>query len=214
MPDNKKIKLDILGLSSSQSEEGHFALVLGETGGNRRLPIIIDGYQARAIALEIENIRPNRPMTHDLIVNIAKTFELELIEVIITELKEGIFFSKLLFEHGGTVHEIDSRTSDAVAIGVRFKVPVYTYEEVLTVAGIEVGDQDEEDLFEDIDEEDVEEEETTKEIKETKPVAEPNSPADKIKKLKEAIAAAIKAEDYEKAAHLRDEIDKIEGTAN
>ena len=214
MPENKKIKLDILGLSSSQSEEGHFALVLGETGGNRRLPIIIDGYQARAIALEIENIRPNRPMTHDLIVNIAKTFELELIEVIITELKEGIFYSKLLFEHGGNVHEIDSRTSDAVAIGVRFKVPVYTYEEVLSVAGIEVGEQDEEDIFEEIDEDDIVEDESGIEEKAAQPATEPNSPADKIKKLKEAIAAAIKAEDYEKAAHLRDEIDKIEGTAN
>lgn len=215
MPDNKKIKLDILGLSSSQSEEGHFALVLGETGGNRRLPIIIDGYQARAIALEIENIRPNRPMTHDLIVNIAKTFNLELLEVVITELKEGIFYSKLLFEHNGNLHEIDSRTSDAVAIGVRFKVPVYTFEEVLSVAGIEVSDQDEEDVFEDTGEEEGESEgEMVEEGIEPESSSEPSTPAEKIKKLKEAIAAAIKAEDYEKAAHLRDEIDKIEGTAN
>ncbi len=211
MPDSKKIRLEILGLSSSQSEEGHFALVLGEGGGNRRLPIIIDGYQARAIALEIENIRPNRPMTHDLIVNIATAFSLELKEVIINDLKEGIFFAKLIFESNGEQKEIDSRTSDAVAIGVRFKVPIFTTEAVLSVAGIEVTDleADGDEIYEEEDEE----EELVSETASTDPPKELTK-KDKIKKLKEQITDAIKAEDYEKAAQLRDEIDKLDGISN
>jgi len=205
----EKIRLEILGLSSSQSDVGHFALVLGEVKGSRRLPIIIDGYQARAIALEIENIKPNRPMTHDLLVNIAKEFHINLVEVQITDLKEGIFYARLVFDQDGEITEIDSRTSDAVAIGVRFKVPVYTYERVLSVAGIEVKDSDLEenpdDFFSDEDdlpgyeEEDEEGEETG---------------MDRLGKLKKDMETAIQDEDYEKAARLRDEISRIEGDQN
>lgn len=202
----EKIRLEILGLSSSQSDVGHFALVLGEVNGNRRLPIIIDGYQARAIALEIENIKPNRPMTHDLIVTIAKTFGIELVEVHITDLKEGIFYAQLIFEHEGEVYEIDSRTSDAVAIGVRFKVPVFTYENVLSVAGIEVKESEMEDDAEDFltDEDDLEEfEEGAEETEE-----------DQLSRMKKEMDNAIADEDYEKAARLRDEIARLGGTDN
>ena len=204
----EKIKLEILGLSSSQSDVGHFALVLGEVDGNRRLPIIIDGYQARAIALEIENIKPNRPMTHDLIVTIAKTFAIGLVEVHITDLKEGIFYAQLLFEQDGEVFEIDSRTSDAVAIAVRFKVPVYTYENVLSVAGIEVKDsemEDEGDQFLTEEDDDLEELEEEKGVE---------TESEKITRMKKEMEAAIVDEDYEKAARLRDEIARMEGTDN
>lgn len=206
----EKIRLEILGLSSSQSEVGHFALVLGEVKGNRRLPIIIDGYQARAIALEIENIKPNRPMTHDLLVNIAKEFSINLVEVQITDLKEGIFYARLIFDFDGEIHEIDSRTSDAVAIGVRFKVPVYTYERVLSVAGIEVKDSDLEDSPDDFfsDEDDLpgyEEEEGGD--------AEEES-GDLLTRLRSEMERAIGDEDYEKAARLRDEISRLEGDQN
>lgn len=200
----KKIKLEILGLSSSQSEVGHFALVLGEAEGNRRLPIIIDGYQARAIALEIENIKPNRPMTHDLIVSFSKAFGIELLEVIITELKEGIFYARLIFEQDGEIHDIDSRTSDAVAIGVRFKVPIYTYESVLGVAGIEVKDSEVED-DEYLGEEGFEEDEED---------SAPESKGDRLKRLNEQLQAALENEDYEQAARLRDEITKLEAADN
>lgn len=204
----EKIRLEILGLSSSQSDVGHFALVLGEVDGNRRLPIIIDGYQARAIALEIENIKPNRPMTHDLLVTIAKTFNIELIEVQITDLREGIFYARLVFEFDGEIFEIDSRTSDAVAIGVRFKVPVYTFEKVLSVAGIEVTeselDEEDDDVLLDGDRPDYEDDEDEEEFE---------GESD-ISRLRRDMQNAIADEDYEKAARLRDEISRIEGDQN
>lgn len=205
-----KIKLEILGLSSSQSEVGHFALVLGEVNGNRRLPIIIDGFQARAIALEIESIKPNRPMTHDLFVTFAKSFGIELLEVIITELREGIFYARLVFEQDGEIQEIDSRTSDAVAVGVRFQAPIYTFESVLSMAGIEVKDSDlgepDDFLDDDDDEEDFEEEEDLEEEVESKPT----TLSDQIKKLQDQMDDAIAREDYERAARIRDEITRLE----
>ena len=203
-----KIKLEILGLSSSQSDVGHFALVLAEADGNRRLPIIIDGYQARAIALELEKIKPNRPMTHDLFVSIARTFGIELKEVVITELREGIFYARLTFEFEGEQYEIDSRTSDAVAIGVRFDVPIYTTEAVLAVAGIEVKDSesDEADDFFPGDDEAESLESTEDAIEETE--------QDRLESLRTEMNNAINDEDYERAARLRDEIAKLEGTDN
>lgn len=206
----EKILLDILGLSSSQSEVGHFALVMGEVNGNRRLPIIIDGFQARAIALEIENIKPNRPMTHDLIVSIARTFDLQLKEVVITELREGIFYALLVFEVNGETFEIDSRTSDAVAVGVRFKVPIYTYESVLSQAGIEVTDEDDDEELpgSELDEEFPEMEEEEEEDLDDLPIPE------RIKRLNVRIDDALSQEDYEEAARLRDEIKRLEGENN
>lgn len=205
----EKIKLEILGLSSSQSEVGHFALVLGEAHGSRRLPIIIDGFQARAIALEIENIKSTRPMTHDLIVSIAKAFEVDLIEVIITDLKDGIFYSKLVFELNGDIREIDSRTSDAVAVGVRFKVPIYTYEAVLSVAGIDVQEEEDTEDTDEVTDLDAPEDEA----KGAESSGEEQLP-DKIRRLQDKMQEAISNEDYERAAKIRDEISRLEGTDN
>lgn len=202
--------MDILGLSSSQSDVGHFALVLGEVKGTRRLPIIIDGFQARAIALEMENIKPNRPMTHDLIVTIARTFEIDLIEVQINDLKEGIFYALLVFEREGERFEIDSRTSDAVAIGVRFKVPIYTFEKVLAVAGIVVTESEMEEENDDY----FNEEDETEEGDETPEIPADETMDERIVRMRRDMEGAISDEDYEKAARLRDEIQRLEGENN
>lgn len=199
-----KIRLDILGLSSSQSQVGSFALVLGERDGNRRLPIIIGGFEAQAIALEIENIKPNRPMTHDLIVAITRSFDIALQEVVISDLREGVFFSKLIMYVGQELHEIDARPSDAIAIAVRYKAPIYTHEAILDEAGIVVKDDDA-----------AEEEDPTDGPTEA-PAQVPEGPltdlakAQLVKKLTQQIEEAIAREDYELAARLRDEMKKLE----
>ncbi|MGO1521947.1 MAG: bifunctional nuclease family protein, partial [Sphingobacterium sp.] len=123
----KKIKLDIVGLSYSQTQSGAYALVLGETGGNRRLPVIIGGFEAQSIAVEIEKMAPSRPLTHDLFKSFAETFKISLDEILIYNLVDGIFFAKLLCSDGDQTVEIDARTSDAVALAVRFECPIYTY---------------------------------------------------------------------------------------
>src|SRR6187549_4233005 len=143
--DVKKIKLEILGLSSSQSQTGSFALVLGETEGNRRLPIIIGMFEAQAIAIEIEKIVPNRPMTHDLFKSFANNFHFTVEEIIISDLKEGVFFGKIVCSDGLKKTEVDARPSDAIAIGLRFDSPIYTYENILAEAGIVLTDEEEED---------------------------------------------------------------------
>ena len=131
-----KIKLDILGLSSSQSQTGSFALVLGEQNGNRRLPIIIGMFEAQAIAIEIEKIIPNRPMTHDLFKSFASSFNYKIEEIIISDLKEGVFFAKIVCSNGKSTIEVDARPSDAIAIGIRFDAPIFTFEPILSEAGI------------------------------------------------------------------------------
>ncbi len=210
----KKIPLEIIGLSSSHSQIGHYALVLGETTGNRRLPIIIGGAEAQAIALELESIKTNRPMTHDLIYNLARHFELELLEVYINDLQEGIFYARLLFEADGEIHEIDSRPSDAVAVGVRFKVPIYCAEHVLEEAGIVIEDEEGNDNPEqgefslaEIEQSDPVEEEPTPPSPKKKST---KSPKDKISKLQKQLDEALAGEDYEKAARIRDEIQRLE----
>lgn len=141
----KKIRLEILGLSSSQSQAGSFALVLGEANGNRRLPIIIGMFEAQAIAIEIEKIIPNRPMTHDLFKSFANKFHFTIEEIIISDLKEGVFFAKIICSDGLKQTEIDARPSDAIAIGLRFDCPIYTYENILAEAGIVLSDEPEEE---------------------------------------------------------------------
>jgi len=210
----KKIRLDIIGLSSSHSQIGHYALVLGESNGNRRLPIIIGGPEAQAIALELENIKTNRPMTHDLIFNLARHFNLNLLEVVINDLSEGIFYAKLIIEANGEKHEIDSRPSDAVAIGVRFKVPIYTYENVLSEAGIVIEDEDEDTYADEdsglslaeIERSDPPEEEPKVPPKKRNPKTRD---LDQIKKLNKQLDDALAAEDYEVAAKLRDAIKRL-----
>ena len=195
-----KIKLEILGLSSSQSQSGSFALVLGEKPGRRRLPIIIGMFEAQAIAIEIEKIIPNRPMTHDLFKSFAGSFSFSIKEIIISDLKEGVFFAKIICENNNKLIEIDSRPSDAIAIGLRFDAPIYTYETILSEAGIELSDEEEV------------EPDKEKELEQIQPKKEKStSSSEKLKdatmeKLREMLDKALEQEDYEKAAKIRDEI--------
>lgn len=196
----ERIKLEILGLSSSQSQSGSFALVLGEKPGKRRLPIIIGMFEAQAIAIEIEKIIPNRPMTHDLFKSFAGSFAFKVKEIIISDLKEGVFFAKIVCENGEKSIEIDSRPSDAIAIGLRFDAPIYTYETILGEAGIELSEEEEPDI--------------QKELEQLQPKKEkPTQSSEKLKdasmdSLKEMLDKAIEQEDYEKAAEIRDELNK------
>lgn len=193
-----KIKLQILGLSSSQSQTGSFALVLGETTGKRRLPIIIGMFEAQAIAIEIEKIMPNRPMTHDLFKSFAHEFNYTIKEIIISDLKEGVFFAKIVCESQDKIVEVDARPSDAIAIGLRFKAPIFTYETILAEAGIEFSGEEEEELGE-IRTEIMGE----KKKKEKKPESLKDH---SIEKLNELLKSAIDNEDYERAAKIRDEL--------
>ena len=199
-----RIKLEILGLSSSQSQSGSFALVLGEKPGKRRLPIIIGMFEAQAIAIEIEKIIPNRPMTHDLFKSFAGSFNYSVKEIVISDLKEGVFFAKIVCTDKTNTIEIDSRPSDAIAIGLRFNAPIYTFETILAEAGIELSEGEVE-----------EEPDIQKGLEQIKPKKKtsPSGSSEKIKdtkmeKLKEMLDQAIEQEDYEKAAKIRDEINK------
>lgn len=200
----KKIKLEILGLSSSQSQTGSFALVLGETEGNRRLPIIIGMFEAQAIAIEIEKIIPNRPMTHDLFKSFSNAFHFHVEEIVISDLKEGVFFAKIVCSDGLKKTEIDARPSDAIAIGLRFDSPIYTYETILAEAGIVLTDQEEE-------EEKVEPKAESK-AKVKKESSKKSGGEDyknfSVEKLNELLKDAIDKEDYERAAKIRDELSK------
>ena len=198
----KKIKLEILGLSSSQSQTGSFALVLGEADGNRRLPIIIGMFEAQAIAIEIEKIVPNRPMTHDLFKSFANAFHFHVEEILISDLKEGVFFAKIVCSDGLNKTEIDARPSDAIAIGLRFEATIYTYESILAEAGIVLTDQEEE-------EEKVEpKEQKAKVKKESIKKGSEDYKNYSMDKLKELLKDALDKEDYEKAAKIRDELGK------
>lgn len=195
-----KIKLEILGLSSSQSQSGSFALVLGEVGSNRRLPIIIGMFEAQAIAIEIEKIIPNRPMTHDLFKSFANAFNFTVKEVVISDLKEGVFFAKIICDDGINTIEIDARPSDAIAIGLRFNAPFFTYETILSEAGIVLSDEGEEPA---------EPQPKQKAKKETSKKSFNDQLKDlSYEKLQEMLSKAIEKEDYEKAAKIRDEMNR------
>lgn len=133
----KKIELEIVALSHSITQTNSYAVVLGEVNGLRRLPIVIGGFEAQAIAVALEKMKPTRPLTHDLMKNFMLAFNIELHEVIISDLQEGIFYSKLLCSTELDTVEIDSRTSDALALAVRFGCPIYIYESIFDVAGVE-----------------------------------------------------------------------------
>ena len=190
-----KVKIEILGISSSQSQtSGSFALVLGETVGERRLPIIIGMPEAQAIALEIEKIAPNRPMTHDLFKSFAHGFEFHIKEVIISDLREGVFFAKIVCRNAEKEIEIDARPSDAIAIGIRFGVSFYTYEKVLAEAGIILTDEED---AEDMDERMTVEKSDRERIQDYS-----------LDDLRALLDEALYHEDYEKAAKLRDEMNR------
>ncbi len=188
-----KIKLEILGISYSQSQSGAYALILGEVGEKRRLPIIIGSFEAQAIAIELENMKPSRPLTHDLFKKFAETFNIVINEVIIYKFGEGIFYAKLFCFDGEKEIEIDSRTSDAVALAVRFKCPIYTYESILKAAGIILQDESQEPA--------------PKELNDDESKTEDGEFSQlNIKELKEMLSRAIDEEAYEKASKIRDEI--------
>jgi bifunctional DNase/RNase len=201
----EKIALEIIGLSYSQTQTGAYALVLGETvGEKRRLPIIIGGFEAQAIAIELESMTPTRPLTHDLFKSFSEAFDIEINEVIIYDLREGIFFAKLVSEKNGKTIEIETRTSDAIAIAVRFKCPIYTYEFILSSAGI-ILDETSKDSSEELEQQIEEiEEELNKPAKISKPKGYDELSMDELNKK---LQKAIENENYEEASKIKQEID-------
>jgi bifunctional DNase/RNase len=190
----KKVKLEIVGLSYSQTQTGAYALVLGEAKGKRRLPIIIGGFEAQAIAIELEKMTPSRPLTHDLFRSLAKGFDVNINEVIIYNLVEGIFFAKLICTDGNKDVEIDARTSDAIALAVRFECPINTYEFILSQAGIILDEDTLGSATEAENEGEMVEVEETDILKKS------------TEELKQMLETALGDEDYEKASKIRDEL--------
>ncbi|GAB3921537.1 MULTISPECIES: bifunctional nuclease family protein [Larkinella] len=195
----EKIRLEILGLSPSQSQSGSFALVLGEEYGNRRLPIIIGMFEAQAIAIEIEKIVPNRPMTHDLFKSFADKFGFTVREIVISDLREGIFFARIVCTDGTRETVVDARPSDAIAIGIRFNVQIYTYESILSEAGITASATDEAEEQEEL-------------VPQTTSRSS-RSLTEQLKdmtydELQQSLDEALKKEEYEKAAKIRDEMSR------
>tara|TARA_B100001741_G_scaffold171363_1_gene141477 strand:- start:1423 stop:2004 length:582 start_codon:yes stop_codon:yes gene_type:complete len=186
----KKIKLEILGLSSGKSDSGSFALVLGENKGKRRLPIIIGIFEAQAIAMEIEKVVPNRPMTHDLFKHFSLKFDFKIKEIFISDIKEGVFYSKIVCFNSKKEIFIDSRPSDAIAIALRFKVDIFASEKVMSEAGIILDDDDP-------NKENIIDKSKSKSFKDMN-----------IKELNKLLEKNISSENYEVAAEIRDEINK------
>ena len=189
----KKIELEIVALSHSITQTHSYAVVLGEVNGLRRLPIVIGGFEAQAIAVALERMQPSRPLTHDLMKNFMMAFNVELHEVIICDLQEGIFYSKLLCSNEHDTVEIDSRTSDALALAVRFGCPIYTYEHILDSAGI---------LMEETSKKKKGEEETVKETSSTREDLKVMS----LEELNTLLGEVLEQEDYIRAIAIRDEI--------
>jgi bifunctional DNase/RNase len=198
-----KIKLNVLGISYSQTQTGAYALVLTEEQGERRIPIIIGGFEAQAIAIQLEGLKPPRPLTHDLFLNFAMSFGISLTEVNIYRLEEGVFYSKLICNNGGKDIAIDARTSDAIALALRFKCPIYTTEEILQKSGIVIDIQEK------------------GEAKAPQAKKTPGSEKKKsnitdeskyknldLEALEELLDEAVKNEEYEKASVIQDEINK------
>ncbi|MBX2972921.1 MAG: bifunctional nuclease family protein [Flavobacteriales bacterium] len=188
-----KVELRFLRITYSHTHAGAYALILSEVHGDRRLPIIIGGVEAQAIAIQVENIKPARPLTHDLFKNMSDTLGINLKEVIINDLVEGIFHAKLVLDQSGHEVEIDARSSDAIALALRFDCPIFTYEFILGAAGLKV--------------EGGEEGEAAEEAKGEKTAA-----AMTIEELRSKLEEALDSEDYEGASKIRDEIKKREGT--
>jgi uncharacterized protein len=191
----KRIKLKVMGISYSQTQSGAYALILIEENGERRIPIIIGGFEAQAIVIKLENLDPPRPLTHDLFKKFADEFNISITEVMIYKLEEGVFFSKLVCTNDEKTYSIDSRTSDAVAIALRFGCPIYITEEILDKAGITISPSDG----------DVSSTGDTDTIFETDTAKYGSYSDEELYKL---IDEAVKTEDYERAASIRDEIEK------
>ena len=199
----KKILLEIVGLSYSQNQSGAYVLVLGESSGSRRLPIVIGGFEAQAIAIELEKMTPTRPLTHDLFKSFATTFNINLKEVIIYNVVEGIFFAKLICSDGTKEFDIDARTSDAIALAVRFKCDIYTHESILKSAGIALdGDMDATILSENSKIAELHIEDSFQ--KDNADVFKSKS----SEELKNTLQWALENEKYEMASKIRDELNQ------
>lgn len=201
-----KIELKIIGLSSSHSQTGSYALVLGEIDGERRIPIIIGMFEAQSIALEMEQIPARRPMTHDLFKTFAEDYSIQITEVYISKLKEGVFYTEIHTSNGLKESIVDSRPSDAVALALRFDVPIYTNELVMSEGGIIIQNNEIEEEEEDIT--DSELDDVIEELEKASSELDLSilSPKELEKKLDEA----IENEDYEAAANFRDELSNRE----
>lgn len=191
----QKVQCEILGLSSSPSTGGAYAILLKEIEGVRRLPIIIGAFEAQAIALEIEGIKPPRPLTHDLLKQIIDSLGGSVLEVIISELRENTFYAKIVLEVSGLTNEIDARPSDAIALSVRTQAPIYVAEPVMETAGFIPSDENEKEL--------------TKKIDSNEELQLPKSKEAKIASLQNKLREALEAEEYERAAKIRDDIKKL-----
>ncbi|NNE30310.1 MAG: hypothetical protein HKN16_11785 [Saprospiraceae bacterium] len=196
----KKIELSIVALSHSVTQSHNYAVVLGEEDGSRRLPIVIGGFEAQAIAVAMERMTPNRPLTHDLFKNALDTFGVELKEVIINNLLDGIFYARLICEKDGEVIEIDSRTSDALAMAVRFNCQIFTYEFILDAAGVILEDAEESEVAEP-----AKKSRKRTPVKAAKPKSLKSLSLDDLNQMLEEVLAD---EDYERAAEIRDEMKK------
>lgn len=190
----KKVRLEIVGLSYSQTQSGAYALVLGESTGSRRLPIIIGGFEAQAIAIELEKMTPTRPLTHDLFKAFSETFSIEVTEILIYNLVEGIFYAKLICTDGTREVEIDARTSDAIALAVRFNCPIYTYEFILKSAGIVLDDDS------------IPATENPMATVEDMTTPESEYKSKSSEELKNMLQSALDEEQYELASKIRDEL--------
>ncbi|HOY30402.1 MAG TPA: bifunctional nuclease family protein [Bacteroidales bacterium] len=200
----EKTRLEVIGITKSQSQSGAFAVILEDAAEKRQLPILIGYNEAQSIAIALEHIRPPRPLTHDLFKSFAEVFNITIVEVIISKLADGVFYSKLICHDGIREQEIDSRTSDAIALALRFGCPIYAYKSVMEAAH----------NIESEEEEKKEEEETMpgKKNAEKKDVSEDNPVSEfekySLKELNELLNEAIVNEEYEKASRIRDEIRK------
>ena len=199
----KKVRLDIVGLSYSQTQTGAYALVLGESGGKRRLPIIIGGFEAQAIAIELEKMTPSRPLTHDLFKTFSETFDIAVSEVVIYNLVEGIFYAKIICSNGADEHEIDARTSDAIALAVRFNCPISTYEFILSSAGIVLEEDHSANLASSTDEEETAEQ---VDISSLTSGGDTEYSGKSTEELKNMLQTALDNEQYEAASKIRDEL--------
>ncbi|MFV8280158.1 bifunctional nuclease domain-containing protein [Christiangramia marina] len=203
------VRLNIKGISYSQTQNGAYALILNEEDGERKLPIVIGAFEAQSIAIALEKeIKPPRPLTHDLFKNFSDRFSITVKQVIIHKLVDGVFYSSLICEREGVEEVVDARTSDAIALALRFNAPIFTYKNILDKAGIFLKADESQRAKEMKDEEEIIEEELLREDIEVKMDSDSGFSKMSLEELNELLAQAVNQEDYEKAARLRDEISK------